>query len=142
MSLFLILRSIEYRRIHHDKCENEWAEPALFTLFTLTNLRYDIVRDMRGAPLSCLALRFCESALFVQHVGCATMAKQSINRLPISRFIPRYRVTLVSKGGHTAPYSLLRVPLLQPTRCAYALPGLIVSSSWSVVLMPRTSLSA
>ena len=36
------------------------------------------------------------------------MAKQSVNRLSIPRFIPRYRVTLVSEGGHTAPCGLLR----------------------------------
>jgi DNA repair protein RadC len=36
------------------------------------------------------------------------MAKQSINRLHTPRFIPRYRVTLVSEGGHTAPCGLLR----------------------------------
>jgi DNA repair protein RadC len=36
------------------------------------------------------------------------MAKQSVNRLPIPRFIPRYRVTLVSEGGDTAPCGLLR----------------------------------
>ena len=36
------------------------------------------------------------------------MAKQSINRLSVPRFIPRYRVTLVSEGGHTAPYGVLR----------------------------------
>lgn len=36
------------------------------------------------------------------------MAKQSINRLPLPQFIPRYRVTLVSEDGHTAPYGVLR----------------------------------
>ena len=36
------------------------------------------------------------------------MAKQSVNQLPIPQFIPRYRVTLVSEGGHTAPYGVLR----------------------------------
>jgi len=36
------------------------------------------------------------------------MAKQSVNRLSIPQFIPRYRVTLVSEGGHTAPSGLLR----------------------------------
>ncbi len=36
------------------------------------------------------------------------MAKQSVNRLPVPQFIPRYRVTLVSEGGHTAPYGVLR----------------------------------
>jgi DNA repair protein RadC len=36
------------------------------------------------------------------------MAKQSVNRLPCPQFIPRYRVTLVSEGGHTAPYGVLR----------------------------------
>jgi DNA repair protein RadC len=35
------------------------------------------------------------------------MAKQSV-RLPVPQFIPRYRVTLVSEGGHTAPYGVLR----------------------------------
>ncbi len=36
------------------------------------------------------------------------MAKQSVNRLPVPQFIPRYRVTLVSDGGHNAPYGVLR----------------------------------
>lgn len=36
------------------------------------------------------------------------MAKQSVNPLPVPQFIPRYRVTLVSEGGHTAPYGVLR----------------------------------
>jgi hypothetical protein len=36
------------------------------------------------------------------------MAKQSVNRLSVPQFIPRYRVTLVSEGGHTAPYGVLR----------------------------------
>ena len=36
------------------------------------------------------------------------MAKQSVNRLPVPQFIPRYRITLVSEGGHTAPYGVLR----------------------------------
>ena len=36
------------------------------------------------------------------------MAKQSINRLSVPQSIPRYRVTLVSEGGHTAPYGILR----------------------------------
>ncbi len=36
------------------------------------------------------------------------MAKQSVNRLPVPQFIPRYRITLVSEGGHTAPYGPLR----------------------------------
>ncbi len=36
------------------------------------------------------------------------MAKQSVNRLPVPQFIPRYRVTLVAEGGHTAPYGVLR----------------------------------
>jgi DNA repair protein RadC len=36
------------------------------------------------------------------------MAKQSANRLSVPQFIPRYRVTLVSEGGHTAPYGILR----------------------------------
>ena len=36
------------------------------------------------------------------------MAKQSVNRLPVPCFIPRYRVTLVSEGGHTAPSGHLR----------------------------------
>ena len=36
------------------------------------------------------------------------MAKQSVNRLPVPQFIPRYRVALVSEGGHTAPYGVLR----------------------------------
>jgi DNA repair protein RadC len=36
------------------------------------------------------------------------MAKQSVNRLLVPRFIPRYRITLVSEGGHTAPCGLLR----------------------------------
>ena len=36
------------------------------------------------------------------------MAKQSVNRLAVPQFIPRYRVTLVSEGGHTASCSLLR----------------------------------
>ncbi|HMS83859.1 MAG TPA: JAB domain-containing protein [Nitrospira sp.] len=36
------------------------------------------------------------------------MAKQSIKQLSVPRFIPRYRVTLVSEGGHTAPYGVLR----------------------------------
>jgi len=36
------------------------------------------------------------------------MAKQSVNRLPVPRFIPRYRITLVPEGGHTAPCGLLR----------------------------------
>jgi DNA repair protein RadC len=35
------------------------------------------------------------------------MAKQSV-RLTVSQFIPRYRVTLVAEGGHTAPYGALR----------------------------------
>lgn len=36
------------------------------------------------------------------------MAKQSVNRLPVPQFIPRYRVTLVAEGGHTAPSGHLR----------------------------------
>ena len=36
------------------------------------------------------------------------MAKQSVNRLPVPLFIPRYRITLVSEGGHTALSALLR----------------------------------
>ena len=36
------------------------------------------------------------------------MAKQSVNRLPVPQFIPRYRVTLVAEGGHNAPYGVLR----------------------------------
>ncbi len=36
------------------------------------------------------------------------MAKQSVYRLHVPQFIPRYRVTLVSEGGHTAPYGVLR----------------------------------
>ena len=36
------------------------------------------------------------------------MGKQPVNRLPVPQFIPRYRVTLVSEGGHTAPYGVLR----------------------------------
>jgi len=36
------------------------------------------------------------------------MSKQPIDRLPRPQFIPRYRVTLVSEGGHTAPYGALR----------------------------------
>jgi len=36
------------------------------------------------------------------------MAKQSVKRLSVPQFIPRYRVTLVSEGGHTAPYGVLR----------------------------------
>ena len=36
------------------------------------------------------------------------MAKQSVNRLPVPQFIPRYRITLVAEGGHTAPYGVLR----------------------------------
>ena len=36
------------------------------------------------------------------------MAKQSVNRLPVPQFIPRYRIALVSEGGHTAPCGLLR----------------------------------
>ncbi len=36
------------------------------------------------------------------------MAKQSVNRHPVPRFIPRYRVTLVAEGGHTTPYGALR----------------------------------
>lgn len=36
------------------------------------------------------------------------MAKQSVNRLSVPRFIPRYRITLGSEGGHTAPCGLLR----------------------------------
>lgn len=36
------------------------------------------------------------------------MGKQSVNRLSIPQYIPRYRVTLVSEGGHTAPSGLLR----------------------------------
>lgn len=36
------------------------------------------------------------------------MAKQSVNRLPVPQFIPRYRVMLVSEGGHTAPCGHLR----------------------------------
>ena len=36
------------------------------------------------------------------------MAKQSVNRLPVPRFIPRYRITLVPEGGHTVPCGLLR----------------------------------
>ena len=36
------------------------------------------------------------------------MAKQSVNRLSVPQFIPRYRVTLVPEGGHTAPYGVLR----------------------------------
>jgi len=35
------------------------------------------------------------------------MAKQSV-RIPVPQFIPRYRITLVSEGGHTAPYGVLR----------------------------------
>jgi len=36
------------------------------------------------------------------------MAKQSVKQLNVPRFIPRYRVTLVSEGGHTVPYGVLR----------------------------------
>jgi len=36
------------------------------------------------------------------------MAKQSITKLSVPQFIPRYRVTLVAEGGHTAPYGALR----------------------------------
>ena len=36
------------------------------------------------------------------------MAKQSVNRLSVPQFIPRYRVRLVAEGGHTAPYCVLR----------------------------------
>ena len=36
------------------------------------------------------------------------MAKQSVNRLPVPQFIPRYRITLVSEASHTAPYGVLR----------------------------------
>lgn len=36
------------------------------------------------------------------------MAKQSVKQLNVPQFIPRYRVTLVSEGGHTAPYGALR----------------------------------
>ncbi|MBS0156617.1 MAG: hypothetical protein JSS38_18690 [Nitrospira sp.] len=36
------------------------------------------------------------------------MAKQSVNRLSVPQFIPRYRITLVAEGGHTAPYGVLR----------------------------------
>jgi len=36
------------------------------------------------------------------------MAKQSVNRLSVPRFILRYRSTLVYEGGHTAPCGLLR----------------------------------
>ncbi len=36
------------------------------------------------------------------------MAKQSVNRLPVPQFIPRYRITLVAEGGHTIPYGVLR----------------------------------
>lgn len=36
------------------------------------------------------------------------MVKQSVNRLLVPQFIPRYRSTLVSEGGHTAPSGLLR----------------------------------
>lgn len=36
------------------------------------------------------------------------MAKQSVNRLPVPHFIPRYRVALVPEGGHNAPSGLLR----------------------------------
>jgi len=36
------------------------------------------------------------------------MAKQSLHRLPIPQFIPRYRITIVSEGGHTAPCGILR----------------------------------
>ncbi|MDF0666347.1 MAG: JAB domain-containing protein [Nitrospira sp.] len=36
------------------------------------------------------------------------MAKQSVKQLNVPRFIPRYRITLVSEGGHTAPCGLLR----------------------------------
>ena len=36
------------------------------------------------------------------------MARQSVNRLSVPQFIPRYRVTLVPEGGHTAPCGLLR----------------------------------
>ena len=36
------------------------------------------------------------------------MAKQSVTKLSVPQFIPRYRVTLVSEGGHTAPYGVLR----------------------------------
>ncbi len=36
------------------------------------------------------------------------MAKQSVKQLNVPHFIPRYRVTLVSEGGHTAPYGILR----------------------------------
>ena len=36
------------------------------------------------------------------------MAKQSITKLSVPQFIPRYRVTLVAEGGHTAPYGGLR----------------------------------
>ena len=36
------------------------------------------------------------------------MPKQSVKQLNVPQFIPRYRVTLVSEGGHTAPYGVLR----------------------------------
>ena len=36
------------------------------------------------------------------------MTKQSVKQLNVPQFIPRYRVTLVSEGGHTAPYGVLR----------------------------------
>ncbi len=36
------------------------------------------------------------------------MAKQSVNRLPVPRFIPRYRIALVPEGGHNAPCGFLR----------------------------------
>ncbi len=36
------------------------------------------------------------------------MAKQSVKQLNVPHFIPRYRVTLVSEGGHTAPHGILR----------------------------------
>lgn len=31
------------------------------------------------------------------------MAKQSVNRLLVPQYIPRYRISLVAEGGHTAP---------------------------------------
>ena len=36
------------------------------------------------------------------------MAKQSVKQLSIPQFIPRYRVTLISESGHTAPCGPLR----------------------------------
>ncbi|MBK9948277.1 MAG: JAB domain-containing protein [Nitrospira sp.] len=35
------------------------------------------------------------------------MAKQSVKQCNVPHFIPRYRITLVSESGHTAPYGVL-----------------------------------